>query len=109
MSAASYIHKNVNTYVIAGPFSFTLESANVRNRIRNHLQSLHQAVNYDFSLLELAIPLNLPTVAPNIRPVCLPTNSNPAQHDRVSAIVTGWGAFSPGGPYPNALQEIKIH
>ncbi|CAL4073220.1 unnamed protein product, partial [Meganyctiphanes norvegica] len=64
----------------------------------------------DFMLVELATPLNLETVGPNaIRPVCLPSSSNPAQYEGVPAIVSGWGATSSGGFLSTTLQKVKVN
>ncbi|CAL4196629.1 unnamed protein product, partial [Meganyctiphanes norvegica] len=66
-------------------------------------------IDKDFSLVELANPLDLDALAPHIRPICLPSSSNPEQYDGVPAIVSGWGTTSLGGPQPDALQEVTVN
>ncbi|CAL4064927.1 unnamed protein product [Meganyctiphanes norvegica] len=62
----------------------------------------------DFSLLELSTPLNLDSVDPEIRPVCLPSASNPSQYENVPSVVSGWGTTSSGGSQPNALRDTTV-
>ncbi|CAL4063217.1 unnamed protein product, partial [Meganyctiphanes norvegica] len=62
----------------------------------------------DFSLLELATPVDLESVDPDIRPVCLPSTSNPSQYEGVPSIVSGWGAILSGGSQPDALRDVIV-
>ncbi|CAL4065524.1 unnamed protein product, partial [Meganyctiphanes norvegica] len=62
----------------------------------------------DFSLLELSTPLNLDSVDPEIRPVCLPSASNPSQYENVLSVISGWGTTSSGGSQPNALRDTTV-
>jgi len=66
-------------------------------------------LNNDFSLLELASPVDLEKVSPEIRPICLPSTSNSSQYENVDAVITGWGYTTESGSNPDALQEATVH
>nr|AOW41608.1 trypsin [Euphausia superba] len=80
---------------------------NVR-RVVDHPNYNSRNLDNDFSLLELSTPQNLENVDPQIRPVCLPSASNPSQYEDVMAIVSGWGTTSAGGSQPNALRDTAV-
>jgi len=80
---------------------------NVR-RVVDHPNYNSRTLNNDFSLLELSEAVDLESVAPAIRPVCLPSASNPSQYENVPSIVSGWGTTSSGGSQPNALREVTV-
>ena len=64
-------------------------------------------VDYDFSLLRLAEPVDFNSF-PNIRPVCLPENSEETYAENF-ATVSGWGTTSSGGSLSNYLQEVMVN
>jgi len=80
---------------------------NVR-RVVDHPNYNSRTLDNDFSLLELSTPQNLESVDPQIRPICLPSASNPSQYENVMAVVSGWGTTSSGGSQPNALREANV-
>ncbi|CAL4182862.1 unnamed protein product, partial [Meganyctiphanes norvegica] len=63
-------------------------------------------------------PLDLEAVGPRIRPICLPSASNPSQYENVDAIVTGWGHTKSEArprdsvnnlPIPNIYSSVCLH
>ncbi|CAL4189002.1 unnamed protein product, partial [Meganyctiphanes norvegica] len=62
----------------------------------NYNEGTSPKYDNDFALLELPGPLNLEAVAPRIRPVCLPSATNPSQYEDVDVVVTGWGGLYSG-------------
>merc|ERR1719495_1913841 len=65
-------------------------------------------LNNDFSLLELASPVDLEKVSPEIRPICLPSTSNSSQYENVDAVIPGWGSIREGLSNPDVLQEATV-
>ncbi|XP_019868245.2 trypsin-1 isoform X2 [Aethina tumida] len=58
--------------------------------------------NHDIALLKLRKPVEF---TKNIKPVCLPTLSEPAGK---TGTVVGWGRTAEGGMLPNIVQEVEV-
>ncbi|XP_060525227.1 trypsin-1-like [Cylas formicarius] len=58
--------------------------------------------NHDIALLKLRKPVEF---SKNIRPVCLPTVTDPAG---IMGTVVGWGRTTEGGMLPNIVQEVEV-
>ena len=62
--------------------------------------------NNDFALLKLQKAVDY-CAHPNIRPICLPADTN-EKFAGVEAILTGWGRTSEGGPPSSSLLDVTV-
>jgi len=111
LTAAHCTQSGVQQVLLGNHLQSTTDSGERRINVRrvvDHPSYNDRTLNNDFSLLELSTPLNLESVDPQIRPICLPTASNPSQYENVPAIVSGWGTTSSGGSQPNALRDTTV-
>ncbi|CAL4155522.1 unnamed protein product, partial [Meganyctiphanes norvegica] len=110
-TAAHCTQSGVSQVLLGNHLQSQTDSAERRINVRrvvDHPSYNSRNLDNDFSLLELTTPLNLDSVDPEIRPVCLPTATNPSQYENVPSVVSGWGTTSAGGSQPNALRETTV-
>ncbi|XP_059208093.1 transmembrane protease serine 2-like [Centropristis striata] len=98
----------------SGPESWTVRSGHVRlsrmisgntvNKIISHQQYNPKTRDNDIALLKLNTPL---TFSRTVRPVCLP-NMGVDLSAGQSAWITGWGALSSSGWYPDRLNQAQV-
>ncbi|CAL4186022.1 unnamed protein product, partial [Meganyctiphanes norvegica] len=111
LTAAHCTQSGVSQVLLGNHLQSQTDSAERRinvKRVVDHPSYNSRTLDNDFSLLELTTPLNLDSVDPEIRPVCLPTASNPSQYENVPSVVSGWGTTSAGGNQPNALRDATV-
>ena len=76
------------------------------DRIRKHQSYDKYTTDYDFSLIKLTTAVDF-AAHPDIRPVCLPTDTS-NDYSGVTATVTGWGTTSSGGSQSKTLLEVDV-
>jgi len=111
LTAAHCTQSGVSQVLLGNHLQSQTDSAERRinvKRVVDHPNYNSRTLNNDFSLLELSTPVNLESVDPEIRPVCLPSASNPSQYENVVSVVSGWGTTSSGGSQPDALREANV-
>merc|ERR1712180_454353 len=111
LTAAHCTQRGVQQVLLGNHLQSQTDSGERRidvKRVVDHPNYNDRTLNNDFSLLELSTPLDLESVDPQIRPICLPTASNPSQYENVMAVVSGWGTTSSGGSQPNALRDTTV-
>merc|ERR1712179_839490 len=111
LTAAHCTQSGVQQVLLGNHFQSTTDSTERRINVRrvvDHPNYNDRTLNNDFSLLELSSPVDLKSVDPGIRPVCLPSASNPTQYEDVPSVVSGWGTTSSGGSQPNALRDVVV-
>lgn len=111
LTAAHCTAEGVQQILLGNHLQSTTDSAEKRINVKkvvDHPNYNSKTLDNDFSLLELSTPVDLESVAPSIRPVCLPSAGNPSQYEDVSSIVSGWGTTSSGGDQPNALRDVTV-
>ena len=64
------------------------------------------AANFDIALLKMKENIEF-TKFPNIRPICLPENSE-NDYNKERAIVTGWGKILTWGEYSGVLRKVEL-
>jgi len=111
LTAAHCTQSGVQQILLGNHFQSTTDSTERRINVRrvvDHPNYNSRNLDNDFSLLELSSPVDLESVDPGIRPVCLPSASNPTQYEGVPSVVSGWGTTSSGGSQPNALRDVVV-
>lgn len=100
--------KAANITVRLGAHNIQEPSENVKDievsRIREHPGFQKDTFMNDISVLRLKRPV---TFNEYIRPVCLPERGDESYFGK-TAIATGWGTQTFGGPYSEVLREVKL-
>ncbi|CAL4105920.1 unnamed protein product, partial [Meganyctiphanes norvegica] len=111
LTAAHCIKSGVDQVLLGNHLQSQTDFAEIRVNVRrvvDHPNYNNKTQDNDFSLLELATPVDLEIIDPDIRPICLPSASNPTENEGVTAIITGWGTTYLGGHQPDVLLEATV-
>lgn len=100
--------KAINITIRLGAYDIREPSEHVKDievsRIRQHPQFQKDTFMNDIAVLRLKRPVMFNEY---IRPVCLPQRSDETFFGK-TAVATGWGTQSFGGPYSDVLREVKL-